>query len=62
MIRVPAGLRDRLRQYGIKGQTYAEIIENLMNQVDSKRFVRKQQKLLAEAIEERDRLTNLRDL
>jgi hypothetical protein len=46
----------------MKGQTYAEILENLMNEVDHKRFIREQQDLLVEAVQDKDKLTDLRDL
>lgn len=62
MLRLPTRLRDRLRRYGMKGQTYAEILENLMNEVDHKRFIREQQDLLVEAVQDKDKLTDLRDL
>lgn len=62
MIRVPVTLRDRLRTYGVKGQTYAEILRNLMDEVDHRKFVREQLALLEEAIAEKDRLVGLRDI
>lgn len=60
-IRVPAGVRDRLRKYGAKGQSYADILEGLMDEVDYKRFLREQLDLLDEAVATKDKLVNLRD-
>lgn len=62
MIRVPVSVRDRLRKYGVKGQSYAEILVNLMEEVDYRKFVKTQLELLDEAIAEKGRLTSLRDL
>lgn len=62
MIRVPVSIRDRLRKYGVKGQSYADILNNLMDEVDYRKFVKEQLELLDEAIAGKDRLTNLRDL
>lgn len=62
MIRVPVSIRERLRKYGVKGQSYADILNNLMDEVDYRKFVKDQLELLDEAIAGKDRLTNLRDL
>lgn len=62
MIRVPARLRERIRRYGVKGQTYAEILNNLMDEVDYRKFLREQLALLDEAIAEKSSLRSLRDL
>lgn len=62
MIRVPVALRERLRRYGVKGQTYAEILANIMDEVDHRKFVREQLSLLDEAVSEKEKLTRLRDL
>ena len=62
MIRVPTSVRDRLRRYGVKGQSYADIITRLMDEVQYKQLVREQLQLLDEAIGEKEKLTNLRDL
>lgn len=42
----PRPVLDRLKKYGLKGQTYAEIVSNLMERVDSEEF-RKEQFLAA---------------
>jgi hypothetical protein len=60
-IRVPGSVRDRLRKYGAKGQSYAEILEALMDQVDYKKFLREQLDLLDEAVATKDKLVALRD-
>lgn len=62
MLRVPVAVRERLRRYGVKGQTYANILTNLMDEFDHREFVKEQIALLDEAIEEKPRLVNLRDL
>lgn len=60
-IRVPGEVRDRLRKYGAKGQSYADILEGLMDEVDYKRFLREQLELLDEALATKDKLVKLRD-
>lgn len=60
-IRVPASTRDRLRKYGAKGKSYAEILDALMDQVDYKKFLREQLDLLEEAVATKDKLVSLRD-
>lgn len=60
-IRVPGSVRDRLRKYGVKGQSYAEILDALMDQVDYKKFLREQLDLLDEAVATKDKLVALRD-
>lgn len=60
-IRVPTEVRDRLRKYGTKGRSYAEILDDLMDQVDYKAFLREQLDLLDEAISTKDKLVRLRD-
>ena len=61
IIRVPVSVRERLRKYGVKGQIYAEILVNLMEEVDHRKFVKAQLELLDEATREKGRLTSLRD-
>lgn len=60
-IRLPAQTRDRLRKYGAKGQSYADILERLMDEVEYKAFLREQLDLLDEAIATKDKLVKLRD-
>lgn len=60
-IRLPASTRDRLRRYGAKGQSYADILEKLMDEVDYKRFLREQLTLLDEAVAAKDRLVRIED-
>lgn len=38
-IQIPTDLRDRLKTYGIKGDTYSDIIERLLEQVDHNTFM-----------------------
>lgn len=61
-IRVPTEVRERLRKYGVKGQSYADILSQLMDEVDYKEFLREQLDLLDEAIATKGKLANLRDL
>ncbi|HLE97156.1 MAG TPA: hypothetical protein VI997_07290 [Candidatus Thermoplasmatota archaeon] len=60
-IRVPASTRDRLRKYGAKGKSYGDILEELMDQVDYRKFLREQLDLLDEATATKDKLVALRD-
>ena len=39
-LQVPKVLRDRLRKYGTKGQTFAEVLENVLDRVDYQEFMR----------------------
>lgn len=39
-IRLPKKVRDRLRRYGLKGQTFADIVTNLMDRVSYEDFMR----------------------
>ncbi|MFA5860967.1 MAG: hypothetical protein WDA16_04670 [Candidatus Thermoplasmatota archaeon] len=61
-IRVPTEVRERLRKYGVKGQSYANILASLMDEVDYKRFLREQLDLLGEAVSTKEKLASLRDL
>ena len=38
-IQIPRRTRERLRGYGGKGETYAEILERLMKRVDYEEFM-----------------------
>lgn len=60
-IRLPARTRDRLRKYGAKGQSYADILDGLMDEVDYRTFLREQLDLLDEALATKDKLVKLRD-
>lgn len=61
-IRVPTDVRERLKKYGAKGESYADILSNLMDEVDYKQFLREQLDLLDEAISTKGKLAALRDL
>lgn len=61
-IRVPTEVRERLRKYGVRGQSYADILANLMDEVDYERFLREQLSLKNEAVAAKSRLVNVRDL
>lgn len=60
-IRLPTRTRDRLRKYGGKGQSYADILDHLMDEVDYRAFLREQLDLLDEAIATKQKLVKLRD-
>lgn len=47
-IQIPPATRDRLRRFGLKGQTYAEILEALMARVEYEEFMDAQYARLAE--------------
>lgn len=47
-IPVTKDVRDRLRQYGIKGETYNDILKRLMDEVDYEAFMERQYKKLEE--------------
>lgn len=47
-IQLPKATRDKLRKYGAKGQTWAEILENLMARVEYEAFMDQQYARLAE--------------
>lgn len=47
-IQLPRSTRDKLRRYGVKGQTWAEILENLMARVEYEQFMAEQYARLAE--------------
>lgn len=38
-IQLPKETRDKLRRFGVKGQTWAEILENLMEKVEYDEFM-----------------------
>ncbi|MDM7917646.1 MAG: hypothetical protein QUS12_00585 [Methanosarcina sp.] len=40
--------RDRLKQYGKKGETYSDILKRLMDAVDCETFMERQYKKLEE--------------
>ncbi len=41
-------VRDMLKSYGLKGETYDNILRRLMKQVDHEEFMERQYKLLQE--------------
>jgi hypothetical protein len=47
-IPVTKDVRDRLKQYGMKGETYNDILKRLMNEVDYETFMERQYKKLGE--------------
>lgn len=55
IIPVTKDVRDRLKKYGMKGETYNEILKRLMNEVDYEAFMERQYKKL----EEKEKLVSL---
>jgi predicted CopG family antitoxin len=47
-IPVTKDVRDRLKQYGKKGETYSDILKRLMDAVDYETFMERQYKKLEE--------------
>ena len=47
-IPVKKDVRDRLKQYGMKGETYNDILKRLMDEVDYETFMERQYKKLGE--------------
>ena len=47
-IPVTKDVRDRLKKYGMKGETYNEILKRLMDEVDYEAFMERQYKKLGE--------------
>lgn len=47
-IPVTKEVRDRLKQYGKKGETYSDILKRLMDEVDYETFMERQYKKLEE--------------
>ena len=41
-IQIPPETRDRLKRFGLKGQTYREILETLMDRVEYEEFMEDQ--------------------
>ena len=41
-------VRDMLKSYGLKGETYDNILRGIMKQVDNEEFMERQYKLLQE--------------
>ena len=54
-IPVKKDVRDRLKQYGMKGETYNDILKRLMNEVDYETFMERQYKKR----EEKDKFVRL---
>ena len=47
-IQLPRSTRDKLRRFGVKGQTWAEILEGLMARVQYEEFMAEQYSRLSE--------------
>ncbi|MFY1111582.1 MAG: DUF7557 family protein [Methanosarcinaceae archaeon] len=47
-IPITKDVRDRLKQYGMKGETYSDILKRLMDEVDYEVFMERQYKKLAD--------------
>lgn len=47
-IQLPRATRDRLRKFGMKGQTWAEILDALMTRVEYEAFMAEQYSRLSE--------------
>ena len=47
-IQIPSETRDRLKRFGLKGQTYREILETLMDRVEYDEFMEEQYRRLRE--------------
>jgi len=47
-IQLPTDTRDRLKRFGLKGQTYKEILEALMDRVEYEEFMEVQYRRLEE--------------
>jgi predicted CopG family antitoxin len=47
-IPVTKDVRDRLKQYGKKGETYSDILRRLMDEIDYETFMERQYKKLEE--------------
>lgn len=47
-IQLPMSTRDKLRRFGLKGQTWGDILENLMARVEYEEFMDAQYARLAE--------------
>ena len=56
-IQLSRGTRDRLKRFGLKGQTYREILEALMDRVEYDEFMEEQYRRL----EERPKFVPLRE-
>jgi len=47
-IQIPPDTRDRLKRFGLKGQTYREILEALMDRVEYEEYMEEQYRRLQE--------------
>ncbi len=45
-IQIPPATRDRLKKFGLKGQTYQEILDRLMDRVEYEEFMEEQYRRL----------------
>lgn len=57
-IPVTKEIRERLKKYGMKGETYNDILKRLMDEVDYETFMERQYKKL----EEKDKFVSLDEL
>ncbi|AGF97955.1 DUF7557 family protein [Methanosarcina mazei] len=57
-IPVTKEIRERLKKYGMKGETYNDILKRLMDEVDYEAFMERQYKKL----EEKDKFVSLDEL
>lgn len=46
-IQVTPQVRDRLKQFGLKGQSYSEVLDRLMDAVEHDKFMEEQYRRLA---------------
>jgi len=44
-IQIPPATRDRLKKFGLKGQTYQEILDRLMDRVEYEEFMEEQYRI-----------------
>jgi hypothetical protein len=47
-MRMVSGVTDKLKKYGLKGETYNGILQYIMNKVDYNEFMERQYKFLEE--------------
>lgn len=57
-IPITKNVRDMLKSYGLKGETYDSILRRMMKQVDHEEFMERQYKLL----QEKDKFVSLDEI
>ena len=57
-IQVTSKIRDRLKRHGVKGQSYSQVLDALMDRLEYEEFMEAQYRRLAE----RDEFTPLDDV